>query len=187
MRWIAVLPVIVISTACVHHPKYPDGWSSLKNSIGLNCTDLSGVYEGREIDGTDSRLTLAYMLERQNDQSTSNFRRFDVNRLTDVRLTIALPQVTAELLAEDEVIGSIDLGAPKRSAACDGHVLKLRQLTSAAAPFAFGVGRYSTFLYRASDGSLVMRAGADDTIVALIVPIAASEFSWYRFAPTLKR
>jgi hypothetical protein len=130
----------------------------------------------------DSTL-LAYMLERQIDQPTSRFARPDFRRISNVRLLVSSPHVTADFLSGDEIIASVNLGAPDHSAECDGHVLKLRTATSGAAPpFVLGVGRYRTYLYLANDESIVMRSGADDVVLAVVVPFGNSEYDWYRFA-----
>ena len=180
MRFI-VLFLFFGLVGCVHHPKYPATWSPLQTSITSDCSDLSGTYENRAVGDTESE-PLAYMLERQVDLSTSRFRNPDFRRIDSVRFRVSAPYATADFLAGDEVISTLDLGAPKRSAECDGHVLKLRKLMSGTAPLALDAGHYRTFLYRAKDESIVMRSGASEVGVVLVVPVAYSEFRWFRFA-----
>jgi len=173
---------VLVSGGCVDHPPYPSSWSPISPSLGPNCSGLSGTFRAQRI-GTDvAPWDLAQELDRIVDESGANLSRFDFHRVTDVRLDVAAPRATAVLLAGTERIGTIELGAPQYSPTCDGRALKLLWLEVGAAPFAAGVGHETTMLFRAEDGSLVMRTGSGAVGVVLLVPIGDSYYSWARYS-----
>jgi hypothetical protein len=184
-RWL-LISVAILAAGCVSHPPYPTGWSPIGASIGTDCAGLSGTFEGHPEDIDKTPWQLAVMLESQNDPSASQFSRFDYRHMTDVRLVVSMPRVTAHLLAGSEEIGMIDLGGPKHSVSCDGRVVTLKQLHGDAAPFAFFGSRHRTLLYRADDNSLVIHAGYSGGGVALVVPVYSSEYHWFRYATSTR-
>lgn len=167
-----------VLTGCVSvdRPDYPPEWSQLHSVDKSTCADLDGTFEnaGQKM-GTNGHVNLTMLLFPKDDKEART-----------TALTVAIESSGGIL----EAVATLPDGTTHRSqlyetAKCTQRERYIKSVNSPGGVGSDGIAgviHSSLELFRADDGSLVVRGTERDFVIALMIPVASERKSWYRFA-----
>jgi hypothetical protein len=170
----AALLAAVLSGCIVHLPKYPREWSPLHSAVPPSCLDVTGQFqnlgEPSEQHGGPRRLTQIL---------------FPRNKELDAAPTVHIEFSGGAL----EAVATLPDGATYRSVLKDAAKCapRRRDLEDPNNPGSVdkegiaGLMHTSLELFRAEDGSLVVRTTERDLVIALLIPAGVDVKYWIRF------
>ena len=165
---------ILLSGCAWHLPKYPPAWSPLLTSKG-SCVDLVGTYKnaGQTENALGSASLQALLFPSTEwEKTTSTVRLKPVDGLMEAVATLPDGTTRNYVMSDDGKCTRLE----RYFKDPDHRVLVNNDF--------FGVGNISFALYRAEDGSLVVKRTEKTAGLMIIVPLGIADRQWYRFAET---
>ena len=165
--------VNIFFNGCVSHPSYPPHWSKL--AVIVNCPRVEGYYKdiGQTEKNSDYKPSL-YKFLVGGDLKVAD--KVEFIKITQKNIALLI-----EAYSKDSLIGN--RVALFKFDDCDDGFLKLEvPVSKGVQNRAFGVDWHVIKLSKAIDGHLVLRYDSSFVGFVLLVPVVASEWSWYRFS-----
>jgi hypothetical protein len=161
---------ILINSCVFHHPSYPLHWSGLsENNV---CPSVDGYYAdiGEAENSSDYSPSL-YASLIGGDLAGKDKVQF-------VKITKQTDKLLIEAFSKDRLIDK--RVADFNSDDCENGFLKLAVPIPKPSRF-LGIEWESVQISRSTDGALILRRNSGGVGFVLVVPVAGSQWSWYRF------
>ena len=181
LLWPVALAASIALSACVTHDAYPPAWSRVDVAALARCTDYQGDYlDVGDSSATDGRPRLSGFLGVATEVRGAGNAGVRLNVDADGRVAVRLLRLTS-----DGAMRADDL--PDRILDCSSGVLQFPPRQPARDSLFIGQQWGQVTWSKAGDGALVLRAAsAGAGTVLVVVPVAGSDVTWYRF-PALAR
>ena len=171
-----LLLIIILSIyGCFSHPKYPQNWSSVQKET--KCPDIGGHYKNRGETETNGEYK-PYLYSILFGGETKDIRSVK---------SIKIYQKTNELLFEAYANGSLFKSrvAKINPDDCGDGFIQINVPEPEGAINRDGVVGYTWEAIRISkdmQGNLIIRNDSSGVGIVLLIPVAGSQWSWYRFS-----
>jgi hypothetical protein len=163
-------------TGCILHlPKYPPDWSPLHSVNAGTCADLAGSFEnvGQLADQT-RKIHLTQILFPKNKDVSTAAQTVEIESSGDALAAIAiLPDGTTRR----SVLEDTGKCSPR-----ERYIKDPNSSGGVSNEGIVGVIHSSLEIFRAEDGSLVVRTTERDLVVAFFIPVGTDVKYWMRFA-----
>ena len=164
--------------ACVMLPDYPAAWAPVSEAPGKTCPDLAGVYANESADPPGEYLfsLLRGQSGTRHERAASAINVVSQPAEGSLQVDVHLPGTPAPQY-------SASFSREKGDFDCDAGWLAFKRGVDASGQAEWtGVSRVAVSLARSSDGFLVARKNVVGAgTVAVLIPVAGTQTTWYRF------
>jgi hypothetical protein len=164
---------LVLTGCIVHAPRYPSTWSPLHAIGKTGCVDVTGTFEDiGETEPGHAPLHLHRILLPSIKQTTI---------ASSVELQLSGASVEAIATQADGTVRNYLLHDDGKCTALERYLKDPNSPGGVSSDGIVGEIHTSLELFRAEDGSLIVRTTERDLVIAMLIPVATDVRYWYRF------
>jgi len=190
--WLGGLFFAAMLTSCASHHANPSAsWSSNRQYVENSCTDISGVYQNIGEDAPDNKQK---EIHERHPQYLSGYFEPSVlingikhKWITRVEISfIPKGELIVDLIKRNKTVGTRILKQEK-DFSCTTEGIVMKSSYSPSSPFGPSVNLYTRLLYKAEDGSLIVKDREREVGLFAVIPTWSSVTQFYRFPPLDER